>query len=128
MRISRTLVVFDAPDLGAESAFWAKLLGGTVDADDDWHTVRVDGEDRVAVQLAPDHVPPRWPDGTYSVQGTASALGITAQTVFDWLRNGRLAGRQLAKGQPWQIAMSDDQISALRVQVRRTSRSKQEAS
>jgi transposase-like protein len=72
--------------------------------------------------------PPRWPDGTHSVQGAASALGITAQTVFDWLRNGRLAGRQLAKGQPWQIAMSDDQISALRVQVRRTSRSKQEAS
>jgi len=68
--------------------------------------------------------PPRWPDGSYSIQGAAAALGITAQTVFDWLQNGRLAGRQLAKGQPWQIAMSDDQISTLRAQVRRTSRSK----
>jgi DNA invertase Pin-like site-specific DNA recombinase len=68
--------------------------------------------------------PPRWPDGSYSVQGTAAALGITAQTVFDWLRVGRLTGRQLAKGQPWQITMSDDQISTLRAQVRRTSRSK----
>jgi DNA invertase Pin-like site-specific DNA recombinase len=68
--------------------------------------------------------PPRWPDGSYSIQGTAAALGVTAQTVFDWLQNGRLAGRQLTKGQPWQISMSGDQISALRAQVRRTSRSK----
>ena len=68
--------------------------------------------------------PPRWPDGSYSIQGTAAALGITAQTVFDWLRNGRLTGRQLAKGQPWQISLSADQISALRAQVRRTSQLK----
>ncbi len=68
--------------------------------------------------------PPRWPDGSHSIQGTAAALGITAQTVFDWLRNGRLTGRQLAKGQPWQISLSADQISALRAKVRRTSRSK----
>ena len=68
--------------------------------------------------------PPRWPDGSYSIQGTAAALGITAQTVFDWLRNGRLTGRQLAKGQPWQIFLPDDQICALRAQVRRTSQSK----
>ena len=72
--------------------------------------------------------PPRWPDGSHSIQGAAAALGITAQTVFDWLRNGRLTGRQLAKGQPWQIFLSDDQISALRAQVRRTGQSKWEAS
>ena len=71
--------------------------------------------------------PPRWPDGSYSIQGAAAALGITAQTVFDWLRNGRLTGRQLAKGQPWQIFLSDDQISTLRAQVRHTSQSKWEA-
>ncbi|HLS15728.1 MAG TPA: VOC family protein [Beutenbergiaceae bacterium] len=50
--------------IAAESALWAGVLGGTVDADDDWHTVMVDGEAEVAVQLAPDHVPPEWPDGT----------------------------------------------------------------
>jgi DNA invertase Pin-like site-specific DNA recombinase len=72
--------------------------------------------------------PPRWPDGSYSIQGTATALGITAQTVFDWLQNGRLQGRQLAKGQPWQITLSDEQISTLRQQVRRTRQSKKEAS
>jgi DNA invertase Pin-like site-specific DNA recombinase len=68
--------------------------------------------------------PARWPDGSYSVQGAAAALGVTAQTVFDRLRDGRLTGRQLTKGQPWQIFMPYEQISALRAQVRRTSRSK----
>jgi catechol 2,3-dioxygenase-like lactoylglutathione lyase family enzyme len=63
MRINRQLVVFDAADLDVESRFWAGVLGGTVNADDDWHTVLVDGEPRMAVQLAPDHAPPEWPDG-----------------------------------------------------------------
>lgn len=64
MKITRQIIVFDAADLAAESAFWAGLLGGTVRADDDWHSVLVDGEWRIGVQLAPDHVPPDWPDGT----------------------------------------------------------------
>lgn len=64
MDVRRQVVVFDAADLRAESDFWAGVLGGTVEADDDWHTVQVDGEPRLAVQLAPDHVPPDWPDGS----------------------------------------------------------------
>jgi catechol 2,3-dioxygenase-like lactoylglutathione lyase family enzyme len=64
MKINRQLVVFDAPDLGVESSFWAVVLGGTVDAEDDWHSIYVDGQPRMGVQLAPDHVPPEWPDGT----------------------------------------------------------------
>jgi DNA invertase Pin-like site-specific DNA recombinase len=72
--------------------------------------------------------PPRWPDGSYSVQGAAAVLGISAQTVFKWLRRGRLGGRQLTKGQPWQIVLSDEQIAPLAAQVRRTSRSTKEAS
>jgi predicted enzyme related to lactoylglutathione lyase len=63
MKISRMAVVLDAADLNAVSSFWASLLGGTVEADDDWHTVVVDGEPRLEVQLAPDHTPPEWPDG-----------------------------------------------------------------
>lgn len=63
MKISRTIVVLDAADLDAASSFWARLLGGTVEAEDDWHTISVDGEPRMAIQLAPDHVPPDWPDG-----------------------------------------------------------------
>jgi catechol 2,3-dioxygenase-like lactoylglutathione lyase family enzyme len=64
MNITRQIIVFDAADLAAESSFWAGLLGGTVTAEDDWHSVVVDGEGRLAVQLAPNHVPPDWPDGT----------------------------------------------------------------
>lgn len=64
MRIARQIVVFDAADLPAESSFWAGLLGGTVEAEDDWHTVYVDGQPRLGFQLAPDHVQPEWPGGT----------------------------------------------------------------
>ncbi|MDQ3465256.1 MAG: VOC family protein [Actinomycetota bacterium] len=64
MKTARQIIVFDAADLNAESSFWAGLLGGTVDAEDDWHTVSVDGQPRVGIQLAPDHVSPEWPDGT----------------------------------------------------------------
>src|SRR3954447_5518186 len=61
MRISRYVIVFDAPDLAAESAFWARMLGGTVEPDDDLHAVCVDGEARLGIQLAPDHGAPDWP-------------------------------------------------------------------
>ena len=64
MKIKHQVVVFDAADLTAESTFWAGVLGGTVDAEDDWHMVIVDGAPRAGVQLAPDHVPPQWPDGS----------------------------------------------------------------
>ena len=64
MQINLQVVVFDAADLAAESSFWAGVLEGVVDAEDDWHMVRVDGESRIGVQLAPNHIPPDWPDGT----------------------------------------------------------------
>ena len=65
MNIARRVVVFDAADLETESSFWAAVLGGRVLADDDWHNViDAHGQWVVGVQLAPDHVPPQWPDGT----------------------------------------------------------------
>ncbi len=65
MRIVRDVIVFDAADLHAESAFWAGILGGRVFEDEAWHSV-VDaaGNWRIGVQLAPNHVPPDWPHGT----------------------------------------------------------------
>ena len=63
MKIEHEIVVFDAADLASESSFWAGVLGGTVDAEDDWHMVLVDGKPRIGVQLAPDHQKPQWPDG-----------------------------------------------------------------
>ncbi|HEX8347446.1 MAG TPA: VOC family protein [Actinoplanes sp.] len=63
MRIKHQVVVFDAANLTTESRFWAGVLDGTVDAEADWHMVLVDGQPRIGVQLAPDHVRPQWPDG-----------------------------------------------------------------
>lgn len=71
MDIMSTTLVFDAADMAAESSFWAAVLGGTVEADpveDDWHDVIVGGKTVLGVQLAPDHVPPQWPDGGHSQQ------------------------------------------------------------
>ena len=41
--------------------------------------------------------PMRWPDGSFSIQGVAEELGITPQTVFDYLARGLLTGHQLTK-------------------------------
>jgi len=60
----RQVVVFDAADLHAESAFWAGVLDGRVIEEDDWHSVfDAAGEWRIGVQLAPNHAPPEWPNG-----------------------------------------------------------------
>lgn len=64
MQVNSQVLVFDAADLDTESAFWAGVLGGDVETSEDWHTVTVKGQPRLAVQLAPDHQPPSWPDGT----------------------------------------------------------------
>jgi hypothetical protein len=75
-----------------------------------------------------DFNPTRWPDGSYSIQGAAKALGITDQTVFKWLKKGRLQGRQLVKGQPWQIDLTQDQIDRFQILVPRISPSRRKAS
>ena len=72
--------------------------------------------------------PPRWPDGSYSVAGAAEALDIKPITVFCWLRKGKLQGEQLAKGLPWKIKLTEEQVMELKNQVRRVSRSSKEAS
>jgi len=72
--------------------------------------------------------PVRWPDGTYSVQGAAAALGITPQVIFDYLARGWLKGHQLAKGQPWQIELTQDQVGILRARAQRNRRSRKQAS
>ncbi|OUE23786.1 VOC family protein [Clavibacter michiganensis] len=61
MRIRQTIVVLDAPDLAAESAFWAGLLDGEVRVGGDWHYVSFDADWQIGIQPAPDFVPPVWP-------------------------------------------------------------------
>lgn len=64
MNLIGSVVVFDAANLHTESAFWAGILGGHVFEDEEFHCV-IDaaGKWRIGVQLAPNHVPPDWPDG-----------------------------------------------------------------
>jgi len=64
MRIEQRVTVFDAAELAPESRFWAGLLNGTVRDLGRVHLVLVNDVPVVGVQLAPDHVPPDWPDGT----------------------------------------------------------------
>jgi predicted enzyme related to lactoylglutathione lyase len=56
-------IVFDCADTVATSTFYSELTGWPiVRTDDDWIDLRADGGVRVSFQLAPDHVPPAWPD------------------------------------------------------------------
>ena len=68
MKIERRVIVFDARDIEAESSFWAGLLGGIVHPDEDWHSIVVDGEWVMGVQLAPNQVTPDWPSGPQQQQ------------------------------------------------------------
>jgi catechol-2,3-dioxygenase len=62
-------VVLDAPDIAKLSAFYAGLAGWTQRyADDEWITLTTDDGWRIGFQLAPDHVPPRWPDASHPQQ------------------------------------------------------------
>jgi predicted enzyme related to lactoylglutathione lyase len=64
MDIKHRMIVFDAADIDAESAFWAAFLDGTIDEwSNRWRTIWVAGDWALGVQLSPNHVPPEWPDG-----------------------------------------------------------------
>lgn len=63
MAITLAPVVLDAADLEKESRFWHRLLGGEVQRRERHHIVTVAGSPALAIQLAPDHEPPQWPDG-----------------------------------------------------------------
>jgi catechol-2,3-dioxygenase len=56
-------VVLDCPDPRALAAFYAELVGGTVDVEDEeWVDLNREGGQRLSFQLAPDHRAPKWPD------------------------------------------------------------------
>ena len=68
--------------------------------------------------------PLRWADGTYSIVGAATAIGVTLGTVYQWVREGRLQGCQVAKGMPWKLALSEGDIIDLQQYVQRVRRIK----
>jgi len=63
MRFTLAAVVLDAADLETASRFWHELLGGELRRKERHHILTRDGMPVLAVQLAPDHLPPQWPDG-----------------------------------------------------------------
>jgi DNA invertase Pin-like site-specific DNA recombinase len=77
------------------------------------------------------HNPAQWEDGSYSVEGAAAKLGVGQDTIFNWLKTGRLTGEHLARSMPWKISLTEEderRLDAwLRSQGRRTRRSQREA-
>ncbi|WP_432967447.1 VOC family protein [Dactylosporangium sp. CA-233914] len=62
-------VALDAPDARRLAAFYTALAGWTEQyAEPDWIALGTGDGWRIAVQLSPDHVPPRWPDPAYPQQ------------------------------------------------------------
>jgi catechol 2,3-dioxygenase-like lactoylglutathione lyase family enzyme len=56
-------IVLDCPDPDDMAAFYCALTGWqVVNRDDDWVSIKGDGDVKLAFQLAPDHVAPQWPD------------------------------------------------------------------
>jgi catechol 2,3-dioxygenase-like lactoylglutathione lyase family enzyme len=62
-------VVLDTSDTRRLAAFYAALLGGEVEAEDDtWVVLTEPAGRRLAFQLAPEHAPPQFPDPAGSQQ------------------------------------------------------------
>ncbi|MFE2265549.1 VOC family protein [Streptomyces griseosporeus] len=72
------VVVLDCPDPGALAAFYAEVLGGTVEGEGDWVDLKVPGGQAMAFQAAEGFVPPRWPSAEHSQQ---FHLDLTAEDL-----------------------------------------------
>ncbi|MFD8284316.1 VOC family protein [Streptomyces solisilvae] len=63
MNIDLGAVIIDAAEPDPESAFWHRLLGGSIAKTATHHFLRIDGFPVLVIQRAEGHVPPKWPDG-----------------------------------------------------------------
>jgi DNA invertase Pin-like site-specific DNA recombinase len=111
--------------LNAEGYRTARLhrpfTGGTVWLlREKWHipTVKINGKE---------YNPAQWEDGSYSVQGAAARLGVNPSTIHHWLKVGKLTGSQLAKGMPWKIYLTDEDVTQLQEWLRRARRLRRKA-
>ncbi|MER5949894.1 VOC family protein [Streptomyces sp. NPDC001904] len=64
MVVTLSSVVIDAAEIEPESAFWHRLLGGSITRTPTHHFIQVADLPVIVVQAAAGHLPPDWPDGT----------------------------------------------------------------
>ena len=81
-------------------------------------TVKINGKE---------HNPAQWEDGSYSVQGAAARLGVFPGTIHHWLKVGKLTGSQLAKGMPWKVYLTEEDMTWLQEWLRRARRLRRKA-
>lgn len=93
-------VVIDAPDIGALARFYEALAGWRRTYDgDDWITLETPDGWRIDLQLAPDHVPPRWPDQAYPQQAHLDLRVPELDSATE--RAVELGATLLAKSETW---------------------------
>ena len=97
------LVVLDTPEPRKLAEFYCALLGWRiVREDDDWVTIRGDSSASMAFQLAPDLVPPTWPDPAIPQQShldvTVADLDIAERQVLGPSARGRPECRSVPRG------------------------------
>ena len=99
------LAIFDAADIGAVGRFWAALTGWDVVREDaDRFGVRTPDGQEIEFQLAPDHVPPKWPG-----QDRPQQFHLDLQTEDPQAQAERavsLGATRLADGASW-ITLAD---------------------
>jgi predicted enzyme related to lactoylglutathione lyase len=99
------LVAFDAPNIDRIASFYAELAGWEVERrESDWITLRAGDGQEVAFQLAPDHVPPRWP-GQERPQQFHIDLQVDDTEAAAELAVG-LGATRLAEGPSW-VTLAD---------------------
>lgn len=54
-------------------------------------------------------------EGPFTADEAADELGVTSASIHRWLRDGTLAGRQLAPGAPWRIRLTEELRQRLQV-------------
>jgi DNA invertase Pin-like site-specific DNA recombinase len=65
------------------------------------------------------HNPHQWDDGTYSVRGIIDIFNVPKSTVYYWLKQGLLQGKQIIKRGVWKISLCDEQIKILREKAKK---------
>ena len=99
-----SLVAFDCPNPQELAAFYGAITGWDIERDEgDWVTLRSDVGATLAFQLAPDHVPPEWPDPQHPQQAhvdfDVADLDVAEQQVL--ALGARKAAVQPGEPQSW---------------------------